>query len=274
MQASKHRHLGRLTHGVVLSLLLLLGQRLDLRPQYWPVQPLPATMPPIEEALPLPGVPDFGSIEDIAAKKQAFFDFLQPYIDAENERLRRLRMQLVLIAARLENGVEPSLAEQFFLRELSDTYEVAGDDPMSHETLRMLLRRVDVIPSSLVLAQAANESGWGTSRFAQEGFNFFGQWCYTAGCGLVPQRRRASAYHEVKSFDSVEAAVAAYFRNLNTFPGYQRFRMIRQDLRLRSQPIDGITLSEGLHKYSERGDAYIKDLRSMIYHNDLLARDY
>jgi Bax protein len=157
--------------------------------------------------------------------------------------------------------------------QLSHYYEVPTDDLNDRAFQQLLLRRVDVIPPSLVLAQAANESAWGTSRFAQEGYNLFGQWCYQAGCGLVPDNRRPGDNHEVKSFASVEAAVDAYFQNLNTFPSYQYLRRIRQDLRLNELPIDGISLSEGLRSYSERGDEYIEELRRMIWYNDLLERD-
>jgi Bax protein len=148
------------------------------------------------------------------------------------------------------------------------------DDVVDKAYLQRLLWRVDVIPPSLVLAQAASESAWGTSRFAQDGNNFFGQWCFKRGCGFVPASRRPTANHEVKSFASIEDAVHAYFMNLNTYPSYQYLRVIRQQLRNKEQPIDGISLSEGLGSYSERGDAYIKELRTMIYKNDLLTRDH
>ncbi|HTQ98676.1 MAG TPA: hypothetical protein VMH83_01750, partial [Candidatus Acidoferrum sp.] len=85
--------------------------------------------------------------------------------------------------------------------------------------------------------------------------------------------RRSDASHEVKSFASIEDAVNAYFRNLNTFPGYQDLRLIRLALRQESKPIDGISLTEGLARYSERGPQYIHDLKLMIYKNDLLERD-
>lgn len=218
-------------------------------------------------------MPDFASIHDIQLKKQAFFDFLQPYIDAKNAEVRRQRVRLQLIAAKLKLNVKLKHEENVLLWDLSRKYEVRTDDLHDTGFIERLLHRVDVLPPSLVLAQAANESAWGTSRFAKEGYNFFGQWCYSDGCGLVPGNRNEDASHEVKSFESVEAAINAYFRNLNTFPSYQDLRLIRQALRQGSKPIDGISLTEGLGKYSERGDAYIQDLQRMIYKNDLLERD-
>jgi Bax protein len=132
-----------------------------------------------------------------------------------------------------------------------------------------LLRRVDAIPASLALAQSANESAWGTSRFAKDGSNFFGQWCYDAGCGLVPSKRNAGASHEVAVFDSPEESVASYLLNLNTNRAYTELRSIRASLRARNKEISGEALAAGLRKYSERGDAYVKELRSMIRYDDL-----
>ncbi|MES2623953.1 MAG: glucosaminidase domain-containing protein [Pseudomonadota bacterium] len=225
------------------------------------------------EALP-EEVPDFAAIRDLKQKKETFFNFLQPFIDAKNAEVQEQREVLLGIITALNSGTSPGIKEQYFIRELSRIYALPTDDVADKAYLQRLLWRVDVIPPSLVLAQAASESAWGTSRFAQDGYNFFGQWCFVRGCGFVPTSRRSTASHEVKSFGSIEEAVHAYFMNLNTFPSYQYMRVIRQQLRNKEKPIDGISLSEGLGNYSERGDAYIKDLRTMIYKNDLLNRDH
>lgn len=218
-------------------------------------------------------MPDFAAISDVHQKKQTFFDFLQPYIDAKNAEVRQQRRRLQYLTAKIKTGTRLRQDENVFLWDLARNYNLQTDDLYDPGFLDRLLRRVDVLPPSLVLAQAANESAWGTSRFAQEGNNLFGQWCYIEGCGLVPVRRRTNANHEVKSFPSIEESVDAYFQNLNTFPSYQDMREIRQELRQDAKPIDGISLTHGLGKYSERGDAYIQDLQAMIYKNNLLARD-
>jgi Bax protein len=218
-------------------------------------------------------LPNFAGIRDTDTKKKVFFDFLQPYVDAKNTEVQLQRQHLLGLIEKVRTGYVLDIDELLFLRNLSREYEVPTDDLQDQSFLQLLLRRVDVIPPSLVLAQAANESAWGTSRFAREGYNFFGQWCYEKGCGLVPDRRRPSDSHEVKSFASIEEAVHAYFQNLNTFPSYQSLRRIRQDLRDKARPIDGISLTEGLRSYSERGDAYIDELRQMIEYNDLQHRD-
>lgn len=115
--------------------------------------------------------------------------------------------------------------------------------------------------------QAANESAWGTSRFARIGLNFFGQWCYTKGCGMVPKRRNTGAAHEVAAFKSVRAAINSYFKNINTHPAYKDLRAIRENLRLEQKPILATELTHGLMSYSERGEAYIEELNTMISQN-------
>ncbi len=268
-QAPKERR-AVLVHALVLTAMFAGALHLQ-SPRPSPPVTVPEYAP--VSAVPLVELPDFASIPDVDLKKQIFFDFLQPYIDAKNGEVQRQRQQLLGLIEKMRSGYVLDESETGFLLGLSRKYEVPTDNLQDQAFLQLLLRRVDVIPPSLVLAQAANESAWGTSRFAQEGYNFFGQWCYEEGCGLVPGNRRPRDNHEVKSFDSIEAAVSAYFQNLNTFPSYQHLRLIRQDLRQHEQPIDGISLSEGLRSYSERGVAYIDELRQMIYYNDLLVRD-
>ena len=261
-------------YALVLTIMFGAATKINLPNLPDPVieKPVIAEVPQVNE---LPSeVPDFAAIHDMKKKKETFFNFLQPFIDAKNAEVQEQREVLLDILARLDAGTTPGLKEQYFVRELSRIYALPTDNVLDKAYLQRLLWRVDVIPPSLVLAQAASESAWGTSRFAQDGYNFFGQWCYVRGCGFVPTKRGSTASHEVKSFGSIEEAVHAYFMNLNTFPSYQYLRVIRQQLRNKERPIDGISLSEGLGKYSERGDAYIKDLRTMIYKNGLLNRDH
>jgi Bax protein len=271
MQDNNHDRQARLVFALMIVGFFFLASRLHL-PTHWPVPELPPEVVP-EEPEPVIEVPDFASILDVELKKQVFFDFLQPYIDEMNDRVREQRARLMVIIEKVESGDGIDRNERDYLRQLSLEYEVELDGVDNLAELRRLLRRVDVLPPSLVLAQAANESAWGTSRFAMDGYNYFGQWCYDEGCGLVPSNRRSTANHEVKSFESIEDSVEAYFMNLNTFPSYLDLRLIRQSLRENNRPIDGISLSQGLESYSERGEDYINELRSMIYYNDLLERD-
>ncbi len=217
--------------------------------------------------------PDFASIADIEAKKQQFFDFFQDYVRYENELINEMRVRLLSYAEIVDGGVTLSGREREWVLELASDYEVDTEIASDKELLDELLLRVDVIPASLVLAQAANESAWGTSRFALEGNNIFGQWCFEEGCGIVPNRRIEGATHEVKSFDSIKASIEGYFRNINTHHLYADFREERARLRSLGRGLDPIALVEGLERYSQRGESYIDEVQTLIYQNDLRQRD-
>ena len=121
----------------------------------------------------------------------------------------------------------------------------------------------------MVLAQAAIESAWGTSRFARQANNLFGQWCFAPGCGIVPLHRPSDATYEVEKFPSVGAAVEAYYLNLNTHAAYRALRTIRRESRLQGKTLSGALMVAGLEKYSGRGIHYVEELRSMIRTNQL-----
>ncbi len=176
-------------------------------------------------------LPDFALVADVDARKQQFFDFLESYVNAENARLLKRRETLTMFSRVLANGHRLSPSERVSLAKFALDYRVDFDSDRGQRgdaaLVEQLLRRVDAIPVSLVLAQAANESAWGTSRFAVDGNNLFGQWCYEEGCGFVPLERADKASHEVRKFNTIAAAVSAYFKNLNTHPSYQHFRRMR-----------------------------------------------
>ena len=218
-------------------------------------------------------IPDFADILDVELKKQTFFNFIEPLVDDINADIQKQRQGVLVIWDKVSRNDNPTNSELSYLSSLAKTYEMQADDYASLAFLTMLLRRVDEIPTSLALAQAANESAWGTSRFAQNGYNFFGQWCYTDGCGIVPMRRLEGASHEVRSFESVRDSVEAYIHNLNTFPSYQMLRRIRQQLRQQNRPVDGVSLADGLESYSARGLDYVDEVQRMIYSNNLIERD-
>ena len=217
-------------------------------------------------------LPEMAAISDVQEKKSTFFQFLNPIVEAMNQKVQAERAWLKLIEVQINQGLDLELWQSSLLAELGQYYKV-DEEPGSNEFFRDMYRRVDVIPASLVLAQAANESAWGTSRFATEGNNLFGQWCFTKGCGLVPSGRDSSARHEVKVFDSIAASVAAYFRNLNTHHQYDGLRTIRSEMRFLGLPIDSTYLAWGLEGYSIRGELYIRELIDMIQHNRLQNLD-
>ena len=125
------------------------------------------------------------------------------------------------------------------------------------------------MPPSLALAQSANESAWGTSRFAKQGNNFYGQWCYREGCGIVPKQRNHSAKHEVAKFKNVQLSTNAYIHNINSHNAYSNLRTLRATQRKAGKVISGQALAVGLQKYSERGSEYVKEIQAMIRFNKL-----
>ncbi|WP_217706551.1 glucosaminidase domain-containing protein [Salinivibrio sp. EAGSL] len=213
-----------------------------------------------------PLVPDFQSFAAGAERKQAFFDYFTPVVNTINNQIRADRTALLAWHAR-KNAL--SSRETKRVQALANQYELADFDVSQEANWMALIQRVDIIPPSLVLAQAANESAWGTSRFAREGNNYFGQWCFSKGCGLVPKQRTEGKTHEVAAFEGPQASVESYINNLNTHAAYQGLREIRARLREQNKTLSGAVLANGLGRYSERGQAYVEELQAMIRHNQL-----
>jgi Bax protein len=241
------------------------------------VTKLAPTYEPIAEVLvaskPIVVFPDFASIPNIKAKKQQFFDFLQDYVRYENGSVSDLRLQLRSYADIADSGAPLSGLERDWVVDLAIVYNVDTNTTTDRVLVNELLLKVDVIPASIVLAQAANESAWGTSRFALEGNNVFGQWCFVEGCGIVPNRRVEGATHEVKSFDTIEDAIESYFLNINSHPLYIGFRQERARFRQLGQSLDPFLLVQELGRYSQRGENYIDEVQTMIQQNELRQRD-
>ncbi len=209
-------------------------------------------------------LPDFSVYQDVKEKKKAFFAYLLPLIEEANTRVLAERQ---VVEKWYLAPDELSERDRDILQELLIKYRVNTDD--EDEQKELLLLRVNTIPPSLVLAQAANESAWGTSRFAQEGNNLFGQWCFREGCGLVPEARGGSSRHEVRAFESPLESVESYMRNLNSHPRYRELRELREQQIEQQGYASGEILTEGLDGYSTRGQEYIDEIRNMIEHNKL-----
>ena len=175
------------------------------------------------------GVPDFQSLVAGPERKTEFFAFMRPLLESQNEEVLRQRQRLLEIQGEDELGY----FERRWLTALAEQYEIATEDddgnPFDDQALiSRLLPRVDVVPVSLGLAQAAKESGWGTSRFARQGNNYFGEWCFSEGCGIVPGARADGRTHEVEAFASPADSVASYVQNINTHRSYKSFRDARK----------------------------------------------
>lgn len=228
----------------------------------WPVtQPGPVIQ--TEFAAP----PDFKAIKDIPQRKKAFFSYLRPMVRTVNQRITTNRTAVQRMHNQLSQGKTLTDTQSAQLSEWAEYYSVSAETPL--EATIELLARMNRIPASLALAQAASESAWGTSRFARTANNYFGQWCFSQGCGVIPKRRPEGASHEVARFDSPYESVDAYFKNLNTNHAYQSLRDIRQKLAAQDKPITAQALLPGLMSYSERGEDYLHDLSAIIRQNNL-----
>lgn len=206
---------------------------------------------------------------NVSEKKANFFAYLQPLIIEANADVLAHRKQVLDIQSQLSSLNSRQVTS---LATLLKTYRV--DSKLSlEEQVQALNIKVNTIPAALVLAQAANESAWGTSRFAKEGNNFFGQWCFSKGCGIVPNSRNSGASHEVASFENPLDSVKSYIRNLNSHPTYALVRTLRQQAIENNQTVSGEVLAQGLIGYSERGEEYVKEIQSMIRYNKLSRFD-
>ena len=203
---------------------------------------------------------------DKQQKKTVFFRALLPIVLAENLRIWRQR-EFILQQFGQGAVVVQSDAGQEMLA-IAVLYHVDGDlnDPKVRETL---LNRVDTVPVALVLAQAAQESGWGTSRFALEGNNLFGIWTWDSDQGSVPVNRADDANHLVRVYPDIQTSVRAYLNNINVGFAYVDFRVLRAQMRATGKPLDALQLAGALNRYSITGAAYIENIRTMIRSNEL-----
>jgi len=202
--------------------------------------------------------PDFEKITDVKARKKAFFGYLLPEVQRQNSEIIELR-----------NRIKDERMSDNKMTALKKYYKFKDD-----ASIEDLLSSVDIVPTSLVLAQAAYESSWGRSRFAKYYHNYFGLWCFKKGCGVVPLRRDKKATHEVAKFASLSKGIAYYMRSINRNSAYETLRKIRKHKRDTQQPITGMGLAEGLENYAEIGYDYVETVQSIIKYNKLEQYDY
>ena len=197
-------------------------------------------------------------IESVKKRKEFFIQIVLPLILEENKNIKLDRKRLFSIINKSNN----SKSEKQWLEKKYKQYGIPSRD------LSILKRRMDIVPVSLALAQAAKETGWGTSRFAQQGNALFGQWTWS-GEGLKPKDAEKNEGHKVMKFNVLQASVRAYQRNLNTHSSYEDFRLARAKLRDLGEALDSMILSEYLDEYAETGNEYVKVLQKIIQQNNL-----
>ncbi|MBB5020833.1 glucosaminidase domain-containing protein [Desulfurispira natronophila] len=209
------------------------------------VDPFSCTVPPLT----VDDVPSsLADMTVIPERKEAFYQLLLPAILKMNHDISLLREHI-------KSGSIPD-----------EVYERFSLDPEVGDQ-ELLLKRANTIPPSLVVAMAAIESAWGTSRFALEANNIFGHWTYVPGTGIVPSQRPEGATYEIRIFESVKDSVRAYYHNLNTNRAYREFRQAR------NETMDPLTLSQYLFRYSQLGDEYGQRLNGIINFNNLQEFD-
>ena len=191
-------------------------------------------------------------------RKEMFIKIVLPLIVKENHKIRIDRKRLFVILNKNSN----TDIENKWLEKKYKQYGVRQND------LSTLKVRMDEIPVSMAIAQAAKETGWGTSRFALKGNALFGQWTWS-GDGLKPKNAEEGEDHKVMKFHSLQLSVRAYLRNLNTHVSYKYLRKARTELRNKDKPLDSLILSKHLDKYAETGSEYIEVLEKIIIQNNL-----
>ena len=202
---------------------------------------------------------DLDALQSTKLKKETFIKIVLPLIVAENERILADREKLLIVK---DKKFTTDLEKQWIRQKLLE-YKVKKGN------LKELAVRMDIIPTSIALAQAAKESGWGTSRFALEGNAIFGQWTWS-GKGIAPLDRESNKNHKILKFPILRASVKAYQNNLNTHKSYTKFRQKRLALRDKNKRIKGLELTETLNNYAQTGSEYTKILNQIIKQNRLM----
>ena len=202
------------------------------------------------------GFPDYYYKLSIKQQQKEFKNILLPMINKENQKILNERekvIQIFNIPMFMMNKqnvlILAKLARKYHIKDIYDK--------------EAFLKKIDIIPPDLVLAQGAVESAWGRSYFVRNANNMFGQWDYS-GKGMIPRNREAGKTHTIRIFKSLEDSLAVYMRNLNRNPAYKEFRELRYKYRKENKKFDGLIAATTLHRYSELGEEYVKILQLVI----------
>ena len=205
---------------------------------------------------------DLKRMKSTQKKKDTFIKIVMPLILDENSKILEDRKKLFKILGKQSN----SRGEKVWLKRRFKDYNIEKED------IAELKLRMDIIPTSLAIAQAAKESGWGTSRFALEGNAMFGQWTWGKD-GIEPKEKKGDQDHKILKFPMLRSSVKAYMTNLNTHRGYREFREVRAELRSKNKAMSGLELVNYLYNYAQTGSEYVKVLKKIIKQNELTDFD-
>lgn len=210
----------------------------------------------------------------IENKKRLFFRGLAPLILRANELIMKDRNRLESIRTSFSQNSSVVEEDEKYILKLTQLYKVKlNEDKITTSVLDELWKKVDIIPASLALGQAAEESGWGTSRFAALGNAVYGQWTWGENAITPEKQRKELGNYGIASFETLQQSICAYMLNLNTHNAYASLRDKRAELRAKNENITGYILAGQLTKYSERGEEYVKGLRSLMDYNHLAPTD-
>jgi len=204
----------------------------------------------------------------VPSSKLVFLEKVAPMVRRANEDVMLEREKLVTIIDYMDRGYDLNSEQSDWVKSRMKKYRVKGKAEVAN-LRESLLPKIDIIPVELALAQAANESAWGKSRFAREARNLFGVWTYDESKGIVPKKRAKGAKHLVRKYESMEASIRHYITLLNSHPAYKSLRDIRLTQREKGEQLDGSAMAAGLIKYSAKGEKYVAIIRSMISSNNL-----
>lgn len=211
---------------------------------------------------------DFYELAAGSERTRIFYLTLLPMVLLVNDEILAERNRLIELFARIEREEALSDAEIEVITAAARSYRVGRDPLIDRQARTLLLNRIDVIPPSLALAQAASESAYGTSRFARLGNNLFGEMVFKEDAAGIVSRAEGAKY-KARIFPSLLDSFRAYMTNLNTHPAYGELRQLRAEMRSQGEEVRGIVLARGLRAYSERSEAYIDDIRTIIQTSNL-----
>ncbi len=211
---------------------------------------------------------DMAEEKSVTLRKRIFIKSLLPVVLRVNEEILAARQKLQTLRNILDNGISLTDEQRDWLYQIAKRYKT---DPYDWNAF---MSRVDIVPPSLAIAQAAEESGWGTSRFAREGNALFGQYTFSASNGMLPEERANGRRHLIRAYANLIEGVRSYIHNLNYHRAYKEFRAARKWMRNNDNLINGHTLAGELIRYSERGADYVKTLRRIMHANELLLLDH
>ena len=199
--------------------------------------------------------------------KKKFVRTVLPLIINENQKILSVRNNLLLLKNKLINDHSLNKSELQILKKLSKNHKIKFNNSHKLDLINNLLKKVDIIPNSIVLAQAAIESGWGSSRFAQDFNALFGEYTYDSNKGVIPLERENGENHLIKAFNSYNSSVESYFNNINSHYAYEQFRELREVMRERNNFSNVTLLVDKLDTYAE-DENYIQTIKSVIKNNN------